>query len=127
MRIKRCIVVLIICLCTILSGCIVVKNQSSATCTIVKGKSITDNYSYTVEDDFGGMKLSLNVALKEGKVKFALKDPNGEVQWSDTIEGDTTFKEERKFENITGDWTLDFESIDNSASGTINLQFNRND
>lgn len=45
MRIKRCIVVLIICVCTSLSGCIVVRNQSSANYTIVKGKSITDNYS----------------------------------------------------------------------------------
>lgn len=107
-----------------LTGCIV-RNHSSAHNTITEGSKITDTYSYTVEDDFKGMKLEINLALTKGKVKFELKDPNGDVQWSEEVTADKSFKELKNFDKIVGNWTLTFESIDNSGEGKYELQFNR--
>ena len=74
-----------------LAGC-VVRNQSSAHNTITEGAKITDTCNYTVEDNFKGMKLEINLALTKGNVKFELKDPNGDVQWSEEVTTDKSFK-----------------------------------
>lgn len=108
----------------VMTGCIV-RNQSSAHNTIEQGTKISDTYTYTVEDDFKGMKLEINLTLTKGNVKFELKDPNGDIQWSEEVTSDKPLKEIKSFDKIVGDWTLIFESIDNSGEGKLDLQFNR--
>ncbi|MGL4107488.1 hypothetical protein [Clostridium sp. LP20] len=63
------------------------------------------------------MKLEIDMSLTKGKVKFELKDSNGDVQWTEEVTSDETFKDVKSFDNITGEWTLIFESIDNSGDG----------
>lgn len=108
----------------VLTGCIV-KNQSSAHYIIKEGHKITDTYYYDVEDDFEGMKLEIDLTLTKGKVKFELKDPNGNIQWNGEVTSDKSLKETKDFDKISGKWTLTFESIDNLGEGELNLQFNR--
>ena len=108
----------------VLTGCIV-KNQSSAHYIIKEGHKITDTYYYDVEDDFEGMKLEIDLILTKGKVKFELKDPNGNIQWNGEVTSDKSLKETKDFDKISGKWTLTFESIDNLGEGELNLQFNR--
>ncbi|WP_291582634.1 hypothetical protein [Clostridium sp. UBA6640] len=108
----------------VLTGCIV-KNQSSAHYIIEEGHKIADTYYYDVEDDFEGMKLEIDLTLTKGKVKFELKDPNGNIQWNGEVTSDKSLKETKDFDKISGKWTLTFENIDNSGEGKLNLQFNR--
>lgn len=105
-------------------GC-VVRNQSSAHNTIKEGSKFSDTYNYDVEEDFKGMKLEVKLALKKGKVKFELKDPNGDIKWSEEVTSDKKFNETKEFEKIVGEWTLTFENIDLSGDGDLQLQFNR--
>ncbi|GAA0732778.1 hypothetical protein [Clostridium oceanicum] len=107
-----------------LTGCII-KNESSAHYTLKKGSKITDTYDYTVEDNFKGMKLKINLILTKGKVKFTLKDPEGNIQWSETVTSNKPLKETKKFNKKVGKWTLKFENINKSGEGKLNLQFNR--
>ncbi len=123
---KRRISILIIMLSLIfgMTGCIV-RNQSSAHYTIKEGQRVTDTYSYTVEDDFNGMKLEINLTLTKGEVEFELKDPNGDIRWDGKATSEQSIKEINEFEKIVGEWTLIFNSIENSGEGEIKLQFNR--
>ncbi|MDI9217200.1 hypothetical protein [Clostridium tertium] len=107
-----------------MTGCIV-RNQSSAQNTIKEGTEIRDIYTYNVEEDFKGMELEINLTLTKGKVKFELKDPNGDIQWSEEVTTDKPLKEIKSFDKVVGEWTLTFESIDNSGEGEFDLQFNR--
>lgn len=72
------LIIMIVTILSIMTGCIV-RNQSSAHNTIEQGSKIKDTYIYNVEDDFKGMKLEINLTLTKGNVKFELKDPNGEI------------------------------------------------
>ncbi len=123
---KRKLLILIIVLSLIvgMTGCIV-RNQSSAHYTIKEGQKVTDTYSYTVEDDFNGMKLEINLELTKGDVEFELKDPNGDLRWDGKATSEKSINEIREFEKIVGEWTLIFNSIDNTGEGKIELQFNR--
>lgn len=118
------LIIMIVTILSIMTGCIV-RNQSSAHNTIEQGSKIKDTYIYNVEDDFKGMKLEINLTLTKGNVKFELKDPNGEIQWREEATSDKPLKETKSFDKIVGDWTLTFESIDNSGEGKLDLQFNR--
>ncbi|MPM01948.1 hypothetical protein SDC9_48188 [bioreactor metagenome] len=118
------LIIMIVTILSIMTGCIV-RNQSSAHNTIEQGSKIKDTYIYKVEDDFKGMKLEINLTLTKGNVKFELKDPNGDIQWSEEVTSDKPLKEIKSFDKIVGDWTLTFESIDNSGEGEFDLQFNR--
>ncbi|MCR1950610.1 MULTISPECIES: hypothetical protein [unclassified Clostridium] len=109
---------------SIMTGC-VVRNKSSAHNTIKEGTEISDIYTYNVEDDFKRMKLEINLTLNKGKVKFELKDPNGNIQWSEEVTTDKALKEIKSFDKVVGEWTLTFENIDNTGEGEFDLQFNR--
>lgn len=123
MKSKIVCVVITLVIMTI-TGCYYVEDESNAKYDIQKGK-ITDNYYYDVEDDFEGMKLNIKLEVNEGKVSYELKDPNGEVQWSNVVEGETTYDKVKEFEKIVGKWTLEFESINNEAEGKLNIKFNK--
>lgn len=124
MKSKIVCVVITLVIMTI-TGCYYVEDESNAKYDIQKGKKITDNYYYDVEDDFEGMKLNIKLEVNEGKVSYELKDPNGKVQWSNVVEGETTYDEVKEFEKIVGKWTLEFESINNEAEGKMNIKFNK--
>ncbi len=123
---KRKLPILIIMVSLILgmTGCIV-RNQSSAHNTITEGQKMTDTYSYTVDDDFNGMKLEINLVLAKGEVEFELKDPNGDIKWDGKATSEKSINEIREFEKIVGKWTLIFNSIDSTGEGKLELQFNR--
>lgn len=108
----------------IMTGC-VVKNQSSAQNTIKEGTEIRDIYTYNVEEDFKGIELEINLILTKGNVKFELKDPNGDIQWSEEATTDKPLNATKSFDKVVGEWTLTFENIDNSGEGEFDLQFNR--
>lgn len=124
MRRNLRLTIIVVMIFFIMTGCIV-RNQSSAHNTIEQGSKIKDTYIYNVEDNFKGMKLEINLTLTKGNVKFELKDPNGDIQWSEEVTSDKPLKEIKSFNKIVGDWTLTFESIDNSGEGEFDLQFNR--
>lgn len=123
---KRKLPILLIMVSLILgmTGC-VVRDQSSAHYAITEGQKITDTYSYTVEEDFNGMKLEMNLTLTKGEVEFELKDPNGDIKWDGKATSEKSINEIREFEKIVGEWTLIFNSIDNTGEGKLALQFNR--
>ncbi|WP_195266835.1 hypothetical protein [Clostridium sp. 1001275B_160808_H3] len=107
-----------------MTGCIV-RNQSSAHNTIKEGIEISDIYTYNVEEDFKGMKLEINLIITKGNVKFELRDPNGDIEWSEKVTSDKPLKETKSFDKVVGEWTLTFENIDNLGEGEFDLQFNR--
>lgn len=122
---KRLNVLLILALMILtLTGC-VVSNESSGHYTIKEGSKISDTHSYNVEENFDDMKLKINVELTKGKVKFELKDPTGKIQWSEIVTSDKGFNETKEFSKTVGDWSLIFESIDNSAEGKYEFKFNK--
>ncbi|QUH21019.1 hypothetical protein [Alkaliphilus sp. B6464] len=124
MKRKFPILIIMVSLIFGMTGCII-RNQSSAHNTITEGQKITDTYIYTVEDDFNGMKLEINLALTKGEVEFELKDPNGVIKWDGKATSEKSINEIREFEKIVGEWTLIFKSIDNTGEGKLELQFNR--
>lgn len=124
MKRKLPILIIIVSLIFGITGCIV-RNQSSAHNTITEGNKFTDTYSYTVEDDFNGMKLEINLTLTKGEVAFELKDPNGDIKWDGKATSEKSINEIKEFEKIVGEWTLIFNSIDNTGEGKLELQFNK--
>ena len=114
--------IILLSLVTIITGC-VHKNQSSAKATIKESFTMSDTYDYKVEENSKGMKLRINLLLTKGTVEFELKDPNGDIRWQGKINSEKEFDEAKKFENITGQWLLTFNSIDNSGEGNLKLSF----
>ncbi|GMQ62945.1 hypothetical protein [Vallitalea maricola] len=108
-----------------LTSCIYVEDESKSKYDIQKGKKITDTYYYEVKENFEGIKLNIQLDIEEGKVEFELKNPNGDIEWSNVVEGEINYNETKEFEKVVGKWTLNFNSIDNSAQGNLKIKFNK--
>ena len=114
--------IILLSLVTIITGC-VSKNQSSAKATIKENFAMSDTYDYNVEENSKGMKLRINLLITKGTVEFELKDPNGDITWQGKANSEKEFDEIKEFEKITGQWSLTFNSIDNSGEGSLKLSF----
>lgn len=111
----------------LISGCYYVEDESSARYNIKKGQKITDTYGYEVKDSYNGMKLKIELDVTDGSISYELKDPSGNIQWSDTVTAGTKLDETKSFNQIEGNWTLNFNNINNEGEGKLKIKFNKLD
>ncbi len=121
---KKLKIFVILTLVSILISC-GIKNQSKAHYNLQEGEQIKDTYYYEVEKGFKEITLKIDLELEKGEVEFRLVDPNGKIQWIETIDSTKKFNQTKELEKIIGKWDLIFDSINQSAEGRLSLEFNR--
>jgi major membrane immunogen (membrane-anchored lipoprotein) len=84
-------------------------------------KSTTERFDLEVKDADDITKLRLQLEVDEGKMSWILKDPDAEVQWEDEVGAGDDMDEERRFEPIPGDWTL--EIVIEDAAGSYDVEW----
>ncbi|WP_054739585.1 hypothetical protein [Cellulosilyticum ruminicola] len=92
---------------------------------IKKGQDIIESYGYDMKEDCEGVSLNVKLKLIEGQVRFVLRNPDGKIEWEDTIDSGIDFNETKSFDKNVGYWTLEFENINRLAEGELALEFKK--
>ena len=93
--------------------------------SIKKGKDISESYGYDMKEDCKGVELNINLKLKEGKISFKLIDPEGNIQWEQTVNSSKEFNCTKSFEKVAGYWSLEFENVERLCEGELMFEFKK--
>ncbi len=68
--------------------------------------------------------LRIKSDLRNGAMSWSLVDPAGSVRWEESLTGATIFSESRRFDAVTGEWSLQIDLA--GASGSYDISWEAN-
>ena len=69
--------------------------------------------------------LRIKSNLRSGEMSWVLTDPTGSIRWEERLEGATVYSESRRYDAVTGEWTLQIDIV--GATGSYDISWEARD
>jgi hypothetical protein len=73
----------------------------------VEGETERVHYCFSVPEGTGLTEVEIETHIVDGRVGWTLRDPSGDVRWSDEVEGWNLVKSTNQFETEAGMWAFE--------------------
>ncbi len=121
MQVSRCAKLLILTMTVIiaLSGCEFFFTSSRSVSRFSEPRCLTQEFVFQVNDDVTPLRLTLDLEVNQGDVKWRLVDPRGHERWVGRATGPDEVDESRLLDPIVGNWHFRVECLEAAGEFVI--------